>query len=239
MLAFDGLVLLDLPDVDSPRSSHRLEAERLVELFDVFVWVTDPQKYADALLHDKYVVQLTGHSAVMLVVLNQVDRLSARRADGWFRRPRRILDAEGLPGVPVVPASARTGKGCEACRQNWESGRGEAGGGGPVVGRLDALAQRPGRGVRAPRTGSARRARRLDRGLDRRGGSRQVVDAVERNHRLRARQATGWPFTRWVSRLRPDPARRRLRGDAVRARAHSLRGHPACSAPGSTRPCES
>jgi hypothetical protein len=43
-------------------------------------------------------------------------------------------------------------------------------------------------------------------------GADQVLDAVERNHRLRARQATGWPFTRWISRLRPDPARRlRLR----------------------------
>ena len=47
----------------------------MLELFDVFVWVTDPQKYADALLHDEYVQLLSGHSAVTLVVLNQVDRL--------------------------------------------------------------------------------------------------------------------------------------------------------------------
>jgi hypothetical protein len=39
-----------------------------------------------------------------------------------------------------------------------------------------------------------------------------VAEAVGRTHRLRARQATGWPFTRWLSRVRPDPARRlRLR----------------------------
>ena len=57
--SLDGLVLLDLPDFDSREMSHRSEAERVLELVDVFVWVTDPQKYADALLHDEYVRQLT------------------------------------------------------------------------------------------------------------------------------------------------------------------------------------
>jgi hypothetical protein len=81
--SLDGLVLLDLPDFDSRVTSHRVEAERVLALCDVFVWVTDPQKYADALLHDEYVQQLAGHSAVMLAVLNQTDRLSmvpSRRA---------------------------------------------------------------------------------------------------------------------------------------------------------------
>ena len=35
-----------------------------------------------------------------------------------------------------------------------------------------------------------------------------VVDAVQRATTLRARRATGWPLTAWVSRLRPDPLRR-------------------------------
>jgi hypothetical protein len=35
-----------------------------------------------------------------------------------------------------------------------------------------------------------------------------VVAAVERSTRARARQATGWPLTKWLSRLRPDPLRR-------------------------------
>ncbi|MBK9476339.1 MAG: hypothetical protein IPL94_08885 [Tetrasphaera sp.] len=39
----DGLVLLDLPDFDSRVSRHRAEAERILELVDLFVWVTDPQ----------------------------------------------------------------------------------------------------------------------------------------------------------------------------------------------------
>ena len=46
--ALDGLVLLDLPDHDSTDLTHRHEVDRLVELVDLFVWVLDPQKYADA-----------------------------------------------------------------------------------------------------------------------------------------------------------------------------------------------
>ena len=41
--SLDGLVLLDLPDFDSRVMSHRAEAERVLALCDVFVWVTDPQ----------------------------------------------------------------------------------------------------------------------------------------------------------------------------------------------------
>ena len=50
--ALDGLVLVDLPDFDSRESANREEAQRVLELVDVFVWVTDPQNYADAVLHD-------------------------------------------------------------------------------------------------------------------------------------------------------------------------------------------
>ena len=46
--SLEGLVLLDLPDFDSRDVSNRAEAERVLALVDLFVWVTDPQKYADA-----------------------------------------------------------------------------------------------------------------------------------------------------------------------------------------------
>jgi hypothetical protein len=35
-----------------------------------------------------------------------------------------------------------------------------------------------------------------------------VADAVRRATAIRARRATGWPLTAWVSRLKPDPLRR-------------------------------
>ncbi|WP_240779752.1 YfjP family GTPase, partial [Nonomuraea zeae] len=113
---FSGLVLLDLPDHDSIRLSHRLEVDRLVELVDLLVWVVDPQKYADAALHERYLRPLAGHRDVMLVVLNQVDRLPAQAVERCLRDLRRLLDEDGLTGVPVLAVSARTGTGLNELR---------------------------------------------------------------------------------------------------------------------------
>jgi hypothetical protein len=50
------------------------------------------------------------------------------------------------------------------------------------------------------------------------GGVPRVVRAVDAAHRHRGALATGWPFVRWVRRLRPDPLRRlRLRDRAEEA----------------------
>ncbi|GAA2209785.1 hypothetical protein GCM10009850_052440 [Nonomuraea monospora] len=106
-----GLVLLDLPDHDSIRLSHRLEVDRLVEQVDLLVWVVDPQKYADAALHERYLRPLAGHRDVMVVVLNQVDRLPAEAVSRCLDDLRRLLDGDGLDGIPVLAVSARTGRG--------------------------------------------------------------------------------------------------------------------------------
>jgi hypothetical protein len=39
-------------------------------------------------------------------------------------------------------------------------------------------------------------------------GVRPVTDAVARSHQARGVSRVGWPFTRWLGRLRPDPLRR-------------------------------
>src|SRR5512139_2702801 len=75
----DGLVLLDLPDHDSTEVAHHVEVDRLVKLTDVLVWVLDPQKYADAAVHDRYLRPLASHKDVMLVVLNHIDEVPADR----------------------------------------------------------------------------------------------------------------------------------------------------------------
>ena len=74
-----GVVLLDLPDHDSTEVSHHLEVERLVQLADMLVWVLDPQKYADAAIHDRFLKPLAGHRDVMLVVLNHIDTVPEDR----------------------------------------------------------------------------------------------------------------------------------------------------------------
>ncbi|WP_226900027.1 GTPase [Nonomuraea phyllanthi] len=112
-----GLVLLDLPDHDSIRLSHRLEVDRLVEMVDLLVWVVDPQKYADAALHERYLRPLAAHRGVMLVVLNQADRLPGPAVDRCLADLRRLLDEDGLTDVPALAVSARTGSGLGRLRE--------------------------------------------------------------------------------------------------------------------------
>ena len=73
-----GIVLIDMVDMDSVALAHQEEVDRILEAVDEIFWVVDPQKYADATLHDRYLRRFSGHQAVMTFVLNQMDRLSAR-----------------------------------------------------------------------------------------------------------------------------------------------------------------
>ncbi|MBV9023097.1 MAG: 50S ribosome-binding GTPase, partial [Streptomycetaceae bacterium] len=114
----EGLVLLDLPDHDSAAPGHRQQVDRLLELVDVVVWVLDPEKYADAVLHECYLQPFAGHADVMIVVLNQIDRLREEAAEQVLDDLRRLLDDDGLAvgeygeaGAVVLAASAATGEG--------------------------------------------------------------------------------------------------------------------------------
>ena len=60
------------------------------------VWVLDPQKYADAAVHSRYLTPLAGHSSVIAVVLNQSDLLTAEQAEDCVADLSRLLDSEGL-----------------------------------------------------------------------------------------------------------------------------------------------
>ena len=215
--SLDGLVLLDLPDFDSREMSHRREAERVLALCDVFVWVTDPQKYADALLHDEYVKQLTGHSAVMLVVLNQVDRLLSESAVETCRQDLvRLLKLDGVDGVQVLTTSVLTGENIPELRQRLANAvAGHEAARQRLSADIAAVAGRLRRGV-AEREASLDAAAddRLIDALSRASGVPVVLGAVDEDYRREALGRTGWIFTRWGRKLRPDPLRR-LRLDRV------------------------
>ncbi|MCV2491780.1 YfjP family GTPase [Geodermatophilus sp. YIM 151500] len=215
--ALDGLVLLDLPDHDSVRLEHRLEVDRLVELVDVLIWVLDPQKYADAAVHDRYLAPLAGHAGVLLVVLNQVDRLDEPAGVACRDDLRRLLDGEGLAATPVLPVSARTGAGLPELRAVLErrvtarraaTDRLAADARG-VAGALAAHCGTPSRAGRDP----GRPGPELVEALAAAAGVPAVVSAVERSARRRGARSTGWPLLRWTARLRPDPLRRLHLGD--------------------------
>jgi GTP-binding protein EngB required for normal cell division len=207
----DGLVLLDLPDFDSVEQGHRVEVERLIELVDLLVWVVDPQKYADAALHERYLRRLAAYGGAMLVVLNQADLLSPGALEACRSDLRRVLGDDGLAGVPMLAVSARAGDGLAELRRILRDRVEER---GAAVARLAAdvttVAGALGEGCSGDLAGRVRRAdrERLASALAEAAGVATVVSAVDRAHRRRAALATGWPFVRWLRRLRPDPLRR-------------------------------
>lgn len=210
-VAMEGVVLLDLPDHDSTEVSHHLEVDRLVQLADMLVWVLDPQKYADAAIHDRYLAPLQTHADVMVVVLNHIDTVPEERRDAMVADVRRLLDADGLPGVPVIPVSARHGIGLDDLRaeiaarvkaKKMTRTRLEA----DLRGAAEAVQEVSGTG--RTRALPADRVADLEGALADAAGVPTVVDAVERSTRLRAGRATGWPVVSWLSGLKPDPLKR-------------------------------
>lgn len=119
-----GLVLVDLPDHDSAVVRHREQVDRVLALVDAVIWVVDPEKYADAALHERYLRPLAGHAEITFVVLNQVDRLPGEAADQVLDDLRRLLDEDGMalgehgePGATVLSLSALTGDGVGELRE--------------------------------------------------------------------------------------------------------------------------
>jgi len=115
--SLEGLILLDLPDHDSTEVSHHLEMDRLVTYSDLLIWVLDPQKYADAAIHERYIRPMAAYGAVTLVVLNQIDRIPAEQRDETIADVKRLIEADGLTQVDVLGVSATRGDGLEDLRR--------------------------------------------------------------------------------------------------------------------------
>ncbi len=140
--ALRGLVLLDLPDVDSVAGSNRLESDRLVGIVDLVVWVLDPQKYADETVHGQYLRQMSALHGVTVVVFNQVDRLTPTDAARCRADLARLVESDGLSGVPVVSTSAVTGEGIGEVRAMLEKAvAGRPAAMARLEGELDAAAE--------------------------------------------------------------------------------------------------
>ncbi|MFT4164384.1 MAG: 50S ribosome-binding GTPase [Microlunatus sp.] len=209
--ALNGLVLLDLPDHDSTERGNQLQVDRMVKLVDVMVWVVDPQKYADAVLHDRYLRPLVQHAPVMVVVLNQVDRLDPAQRTACLRDLRRLLDSEGLTRTEIRAVSAETGEGLVEFRQliaDRVAGKLAAARrlSADVATAADRLATASG-AVGVPEL-SKRSVTTMNTAMAEAAGAEVVAGAVRDAWRARGAAATGWPVVAWVGRLKPDPLRR-------------------------------
>ena len=207
----DGLVLLDLPDFDSVEAAHRLEVERVVGLADLVAWVVEPQKYADAALHDRYLRPLASHGEAMAIVLNQADLLSSQDVDAWRADVARLLAADGVRDAPLVVVSAETGAGLDDLRRLLaERVRARDAAVARLAADVDDAVKAFDGACGDGHAGGIQRddRRRLTAALEDAAGVPAVLRAVDSAHRRRGALATGWPFVRWAGRLRPDPLKR-------------------------------
>lgn len=113
----DSLVLIDMPDHDSVALENVMWLDRLLPMVDILVWVVDPQKYADQLLHEGYLAALRARRDQTIVVVNQIDTLPAGTVEILCDDVRRLLLRDGLEGVPVIPVSVGERTGIESVRE--------------------------------------------------------------------------------------------------------------------------
>lgn len=99
--------IIDLPDYDSVEFEHRATVEALVPRVDAVIWVLDPQKYSDRVLHRDYLVPLAGYAGQFLFVLNQVDRLDEPGLAAVLDDLTSRLISEGFDQHHIVTAAAR------------------------------------------------------------------------------------------------------------------------------------
>lgn len=70
------VAFVDLPDIDSVADWHRQMVESLLPHVDAVLWVVDPEKYHDEVLHEEFLGPLAAFEDQFLFALNKIDRLS-------------------------------------------------------------------------------------------------------------------------------------------------------------------
>lgn len=111
-----SVAILDLPDMDSMVTAHRDVVEQVLPKVDAVAWVTDPEKYHDAVLHDDFLRSWLPRLARQAIVVNKADRLSTDNVERVRHDLQRDL-GQGLaargapndPAVPVIAVSATSG----------------------------------------------------------------------------------------------------------------------------------
>jgi len=212
-----GLILLDMPDFDSVTTTNRDLAARMMRYVDVLVWVVDPQKYADAVIHRDFMVPLAASGAQALCVLNQADKLAPAEVPAVLASLTRLLQAEGteahLLAAPIA-VSARTGEGVDVLRDLLAQ---VAAAKSLSLQRTDAQLHATASQLRTYAGGEGtvlagayalEAEQKLVKACYSSSQAEQVLQAATASYRRTAGQHTGWILTRWMSRLKADPLRR-------------------------------
>ncbi len=121
-----GVAILDLPDIDSTAPEHRARVDELLPRVDAVMWVTDPEKYQDAVLHDDYLRRWIPRLGRQLIVLNKMDRVDAGDGNRLRDDLAARLRAHGLPEVQIALASAAEGEHGVLEVRRWIEGAADA-----------------------------------------------------------------------------------------------------------------
>jgi len=206
-----GLLLLDLPDHDSVVARATGSVNRLVSLADLMVWVLDPQKYADAAVHSRYLMPMAGHSSVISLVLNQSDLLTPEQAGDCVDDLHRLLETEGLHDTQVLVTSAVTGAGIDKLREVLaETVSARRASTARIAADLDAFAARfaPYAGP-ADVAGPGHHEEALVAAFSLAAGVAGVGRALQSARELKAVDYVGWPVVWLADRaMRRDPVRK-------------------------------
>lgn len=214
------IAILDLPDMDSVQAAHRERVEAVLPRVDAVAWVTDLEKYHDAVLHDAFLRTWVPRLDRQAVIVNKADRLAADDR-GRIRRDleadlgRRLLPGDRSP-VPVLMTIAAPGAATEPDLEEFRSWLADGAAakavirarvGATVVDLAKALARdaaiEPGRAA-SPFLSATARAAAIDdataavlRAVDLPGLERQAVAAT----RARARARGTGPMGKLTSLL--------------------------------------
>jgi hypothetical protein len=108
--ALGPVAILDLPDMDSLELGHRERVEAILPRVDAVAWVTDLEKYHDAVLADDFLRMWLPRLSRQVVIVNKADRLAhvdAIRIRNDLDRDLVVARVDSdVPRVPVVLTSA-------------------------------------------------------------------------------------------------------------------------------------
>lgn len=206
-------VVIDMPDIDSIETGHADIAERLAMRVDALVVVVNPQKYADARLHDEWLARLRSSHASVTVVLTHIDTVGAAEREAIERDLRRLLSERGMQDATVLSVASTTGEGMPALVKHLSK----------ETERVSRQAARARQGLREAAV-LIRDAVGIDgtvRGIETDGmasdlcsvaadlaGAPIIAEAVAASTMRAGRRAGGWLPLRWIARLGADPLRR-------------------------------
>lgn len=100
------LAVIDLPDTDSVSEDNRATVERVLPLVDAIVWVVDPEKYQDRVLHERYLAPLSRHADRFLFALNHIDRIDDDDVEQLRSDLAESLKLDGIEHATILTTAA-------------------------------------------------------------------------------------------------------------------------------------